>query len=649
MHDFHQNTKTSGVCVPVSALRTKETAGWGEFECLVQLGQWTRKCGLQVVQILPINDTGGDPSPYMARSSLALNPVYTNVRDVLEFEGIEAARTTEYVQFVKDIKAAESPSYSFVLEKKLAFLRQFYTSHILEESPKLQAWIKKNAWIRPYAVFCVLKDTYNHVAWHTWPELENPNKASVKNFWTNNQKPCLFYAWLQYHLDRQLSAVVKKLDAMGVALKGDMPIMLDKESVDVWYHRSLFHLDRSAGAPPDQFSREGQLWGFPCHNWQAHQDDNFTWWKTRLASIDRYFKYVRLDHILGFFRIWTIPQEYLRGSFGYFAPSAAIQEQDLIDLGFNQEMQTWLTFPHIRLEQAKELFGPRFARVREYFDELDNGMLLRLKSALLADTAISGLDLSDTLKRNLLEVSHNRCLLKVGEDYHALWYYRDSLAYNGISSQDREKLEQLLERKRQENNSIWENQARLTLGILSSHTKAIICAEDVGAIPESLPRVLTDLKIMRLNVARWSRYWNEAGMPWMKPNQYPELSVATLSVHDSSTQREWWETENDDKPGFLDSLKLPRELANEPYNVELALAVVHTFLINANSRLVILSIQDYLSLCEQYREVDAAQERINIPGSVAPLNWHYKVKPPLEELLSDKRFIFLVKVVNTPF
>ena len=285
----------AGTAVPVFSLRSESDFGIGEFNDLKDLVDWAVKTGQCIIQILPINDTTRkgewkDSYPYSPVSSFALHPIYIHLQDL----GIK--ETAAFKKEQQELNALPEIDYPRVYKSKMALVRKAFTARGQKdlESASCRKFIKENAyWLDEYAEFCAKRDGNE-------PE---------------------YHKWIQFHLDKQLSAQVKYARSKGISLKGDLPIGVSQDSADAYYHPELFNLDSSAGAPPDYFSQDGQNWGFPTYNWDEMAKDDYAWWKSRLRKMSQYFDAFRIDHILGFFRIWEIPAEQKSGLMGHFNPA----------------------------------------------------------------------------------------------------------------------------------------------------------------------------------------------------------------------------------------------------------------------------------------------------------------------------------------
>ena len=399
----------TGVAIPVSSLRSKSSCGIGEFPDLVLLGKWCRRTGLDVIQILPVNDTGLDPSPYNARSAFALNPIY------LRLEGLPNWQfcSNEIQNARQRFEATERLQYQNVIRFKLKMLERLFQhnhAHIVADE-LLRQWMQANPWLKNYAEF--------------------------------SGKSELFCGWIQFHLERQLKSAADELNAMGIALKGDIPILLSAESADVQFNPALFNTSLRVGAPPDMFSREGQNWRFPSFSWKAMEENGYAWWKSRVQRASRFFHACRIDHVLGFFRVWVIPESSGSASLGFFEPAKRIRAEML--------------------------------------------------------TQYAGLTLGE-----IEDLVQSRALLRTDSGYAPAWYWYQSPELMRLDARSDGKLRALIDNYWRGQEAPWREHGQKVLTAISESTDMLLCGEDLGVIPDCVPAVLEELNILGLRVERWS-------------------------------------------------------------------------------------------------------------------------------------------------
>ncbi len=636
----------TGIAVPVSALRGDLDVGVGEFADLPRFGRLCRDSGLQVLQILPINDSGFDSSPYSALSAYALHPIYLRISDLPELADSQTADTVAPLleQMRKNAEQHATVAYREVLDAKFSILRTIYeaVTRSSVSGRDIQDWISRNDWVKPYAVFRIYKDRNGQAAWWQWNELTDPSPDDIDAVWEDEAHltDLLFYAWMQMRLEQQLLQAVERLEALGVYLKGDIPILMNDDSADVWLHRQSFRRDLRAGAPPDMFSRDGQNWGFPLYDWDVMKRAGYAWWKNRLFQADKYFHLFRIDHVLGFFRIWAVPAANESGMLGYFRPSRYLTVDELLSAGLDEGRIRWLSEPHISGEQVRAIFDGYAdpAAAGRCFSRIGEEDLYLFSSGIAGERDIHALPVSDEHKGALLELYRDRALLNIGRNrYAATWVFRECSRYQSLTDDEKSAFEALVARADLESQQVWEEHGRELLGFMCSTVRMLACAEDLGVVPDCVPRVLHELGILGLRVPRWTREWNMPGEPFVAPSEFPYLSVCAASVHDTSSLRGWWYEDPDARQGFWEVLGFP-EPAPPEYTPEVAQRVLAA-LAGTGSALCMFQVQDLMSLCGDMVPDDPEDERINVPGTYNAENWSYRIPRTTGELEEHPEFI----------
>ena len=435
-----RNWKGAGTAIPVFALRSEDDFGVGEFYDLKKMVDWAASTGQSFLQLLPINDTTmlhtwEDSYPYNPNSTFALHPQFLNLPAV----GVKVDEAYKALQ--AELNALDQIDYERVNNTKLELLRNAFdkTFKKLSATKGYQAFVDKNAhWLLPYAAFCVLRDMNGTPDFSQWKGYAKYNKKKIAAFCEENKTDIDFWCFVQYHLDLQLSEVCAYAHSKGVVFKGDLPIGISRTSVDAWLYPELFHMDSQAGAPPDAFSADGQNWGFPTYNWEKMAEDDFAWWKSRLAKMSEYFDAFRIDHILGFFRIWEIPLWTKSGLNGYFNPALPFPAHELQSQGFDvNDFDLFLQDP----------------RQEGYY--------------------------------------HPKIGAKQTQSYYILDAYRRA-AYDRL-------YDDFFYRR---NNEFWKDKAMQKLPALLDSTGMLACGEDLGMIPATVPQVMDDLRILSLEIQR---------------------------------------------------------------------------------------------------------------------------------------------------
>ncbi len=634
----------TGTAIPVGALKTANSCGVGEFLDLIPFADFCKKAGLKLIQLLPVNDTGTESSPYSALSAFALHPLYVSLKSLPEVEGKEDI-LAEITKLQKKYEKLPRFQYRELRRKKLDLLQKIFDSEKdkIISSDELKSWIKDNSWVQVYSIFMQKKEKKHEASWKEWGEAQ-PTKKELDDFWKDkkNQDGNLFYAWVQMRLDQQFAKASDYAKSLGIKLKGDIPIMMNEDSCDAWAFPEYFNDEMRAGSPPDGPNPVGQNWGFPIYNWDNLKKDDYSWWKNRLIQASKYYQVYRIDHVLGFFRIWATPQRESTAMLGWTQPFEPITTDELHNLGFSDDRITWLSVPHVPTNQIEAVNNGDYLGTHgilaKIMDRIGNEEMWRFKPEIKGEKDIWASDIPDHVKPRLAELWRNRALVKVSDGlYSPLWTYHSTTSWQTLSDDEKYRLGQLIVTKYSRMEVLWEEQARTLLGDLTSCTDMVACAEDLGSNPESLPRVLNDLSILSLRVVRWSRNWNAGGEPYYQFGEYPYLSVTTSSVHDSSTARIWWLKEGD-AWDFYRTFPGDSDVQPGSYNSKTARYLLSK-MAESNSAFCIHPLQDFLGLVEDYFDENPDNERVNIPGSVNEFNWTYRLPVTIEKLIKNKELI----------
>ncbi len=370
--------KCTGVAIPVFSLRTNNSFGIGEFSDLKQMSEWAKVTGQKIIQTLPITDTtrfrtNADSYPYSSITVMGLHPIYLNI---FEMGILKDAEKMEYFYGLqKQFNQSPTVMYQEVGAAKWEYFRLIFA----QEGKKVMAsaaykkFVKENAeWLYPYAAFCYLRDANNNCNFHTWGKFAQYNEQQIMALFTDEatKDEANLHIYLQYNAHIQLLGAVKYAKGNGVVLKGDIPIGISPESVEAWMEPELFNLDSQAGAPPDPFSKTGQNWGFPTYNWDAMERDGYAWWKKRFQKMATYFQVYRIDHVLGFFRIWRMSAGDVQGLLGYFDPALPMHPDEM-----RNNFGIWFDYdrmvrPYIREHVVNEKFGEIAGKIKNNFLDL---------------------------------------------------------------------------------------------------------------------------------------------------------------------------------------------------------------------------------------------------------------------------------------
>jgi len=639
--------RKAGSVIPVFSLRSKNSFGIGDFADLRLYVEWAVRTHQQVVQTLPINDTTKtysweDSYPYSAISVYALHPLYISLHWLGELKGDENKKAFEEKRL--KLNALKQVDYEQVCKLKTAYLHLYFeqsgTSYT--QSKSYHSFIKKNEnWLVPYAAFCYLRDTFHTSDFSKWKEYAIFNKEKIKNLCNPNSKawPIIkFHFFVQYIAQQQLKMVRNYARTYGIMLKGDLPIGVNRSGVETWTEPQFFHLDGQTGAPPDAFSKIGQNWSFPTYNWDVLEQDHFNWWKRRLRALEEYFDCMRIDHILGFFRIWEVPYDYLEGLCGHFRPSLPLSPTDIEERGlpFNKER---FTTSLIHESHLADLFGDQTLQVStiylehhsaDYFSLKDNYNTQRkIENAFEKQTDKVSLE----IKKGLFAICNEKLFLPDMDQkgyYHPRISAASSYVYQELSKADKEAFDKLyLDFFYHRHNYYWQEVAYRRLTPLTNEADLLICGEDLGMIPDSVPNVMNNLRILSLEIERMPK---RIGETFSDLPHLPYRSVCCTSSHDMSPIRSWWEEDEELTQAYYNQILRHYGKAPKQCTTNIAKQILENHL-SSPSMFAIFPLQDWLAISQDLRLSDPHAERINVPSN--PHNyWNYRMHLTMEELLS---------------
>lgn len=646
------NRKLAGTQVPVFSLRTRKSAGIGDFGDLKTMIDFVASTGQKVLQLLPINDTTithtwTDSYPYSCISVFAIHPQYADLHALPELKDAKARAEAEKTR--AELNALDKIDYEKVNDFKINYLRQIFN----QEGGKMMKTAEYKAffqdaelWLVPYAQYSYLRDKNGTADFNQWPDhqvwdeaerkaLADPKTAAYKNV--------AFFYFVQFVLDRQMQEAHEHAKAKGVILKGDIPIGVNRNGCDVWTEPKYFNLNGQAGAPPDDFSVNGQNWGFPTYNWFEMLKDGCQWWNRRFKNMARYFDAYRIDHVLGFFRIWEIPVHSVHGLLGQFAPALAMSREEIESYGLHFQEDRF-TRPFITDWVLDRMFHERAGEVKEkYLDRLDDERYQmkpevdtqRKVEALFADaTDEKELWLRDGLYALISDVLFVRDHTNPGV-FHPRISAQLDFIYESLYDNDKAAFNRLYnDYFYRRNNQFWYQEAMKKLPKLVQATRMLVCAEDLGMVPDCVPWVMNELKMLGLELQSMPK---DPSVKFGHLSRNPYRSVCTISSHDMPTLRMWWDENIQRTQEYYNTMLYRQGPAPHPLPGWLASDIISRHL-TSPSMLCILSIQDWLATDEALRLPDADAERINIPANPKHY-WRYRIHLNIEDLAADKRFV----------
>jgi 4-alpha-glucanotransferase len=642
--------KGSGVAIPVFSLRSRKSFGVGAFSDLRLLIDWACKVGMNLVQILPINDTWAtgtwlDSYPYSSISVFALHSLYLDLEAIEGFK--DAVDQTDFRKKQNQLNELPLIDYEEVMRWKVKYAKDIF--HLRKKSfirtKAFKEYLENHQqWLKPYALFCVLRDKYGTPDFSMWKKEAVFSEKLMEDL-TSSSSPyypeILFYYYLQFQLDRQLIEVSVYARSKGIVLKGDIAIGIYRDSADAWASPHLFDMESQAGAPPDPFSDLGQNWGFPTYRWEEMARDNYAWWQSRLQHFSRYFDAFRIDHILGFFRIWQIPYEQIQGLLGYFNPALPVTLDELKTRGIAFDQERFCQ-PYITSDLVETLFAGDTDRIKTLFlDEGTDGRFLfkedfnsQRKIARFLDKNPDYLEWEDRLMQLHAEVLFITDSNKPNA-YHPRIDYQKTYSFKSLDPTVRQKLQVLyIDYFYSRQEDFWKKQGLTRLPVIKKATDMLICGEDLGMIPACVPEVMKDLDILSLEIQRMSK---NPKTEFLREEDIPYLSICSTSTHDMSPIRAWW-------------VESPEDYITRFYQQELNFKGAppkecHSFIaeqiiaghLRWPSMWAIFPIQDILALSDQLKRKNPLEERINIPAK-SDHYWQYRLHLYLEDLLEADEF-----------
>lgn len=635
----------AGINIQVSSLKTEQSWGVGDFTDLHVLTDLAKVCGVKMLQLLPINDTTAthtskDSYPYASISAFALHPMFLNVHKLSVASSVEFS--TEMMDRVRALNGLTKLDYQSVVALKTAAIREVYykNKHTFKDDFGFFDFFDLNRdWLVPYAAFCYLRDHYNSADPSKWEEYEHYSEESVQELVSpenSHYDEIAIHYFTQYHLHLQLLDAVEYAHKNGIILKGDLPIGVGRHSVDTWMNPTLFHMDMQAGAPPDAFAVKGQNWEFPTYNWEEMGKDNYAWWRQRMEHMSNYFDAIRIDHILGFFRIWSIPKRDVEGILGIFVPAIALSIQDFEAAGIRFDEARFCK-PYTADHVLSKLFPGNEQWVKDNVLDKDG-----FKKAFNTQEKIAAYFKANPekafLQQGLFDLITDVILIKDTENaghYHFRISNQTTESFKNLDHSTQQKLNAVYQRYFfGMQDELWKSKAQRKLDALQKNTSMLLCAEDLGMVPDFVEHILSEREILALQVQRMPK---KIGENFSHPKNAIYLSVVTPSTHDMSTLRQWWEEEKDNIQYFYNSLLEQHGAA--PFYCEpwICKEIIQQHL-NSPAMWAVFLLQDLMAMDNNIRRENPAEERINIPADTNHI-WDYRMHITLESLLKQTAFI----------
>ncbi len=651
--------KMAGTVVPIFSLKSEGSFGVGDFGDLKSMVDWVAATHQRALQVLPINDTTitktwTDSYPYNSISIYALHPQYADLRQLPALKN--ANRRKHYEKLQKELNALPQIDYERVNNAKHEYLHELFAQEGAEmmKSEAFKSFFKNNEhWLVPYAAFCHFRDLYGTATFSEWPdhhELDDKTRASMANPRTKIYKEVAYWYFVQFILDQQMRGAHEYARSKGVILKGDIPIGISRDGVEAWVEPKYFNLNGQAGAPPDAFSANGQNWGFPTYNWDEMLKDGCSWWVKRFTKMAEYFDAYRIDHVLGFFRIWEIPIEAVHGLLGQFSPSQGMSREEIA--GYGLQFQDYFTEPFIAHWVVNRVFGRLADKVRAEYLDHSHDDIYHLKEEYNTqrkiEAAFKGKDSDDDkwIRDGLMALVSDVLFVRDRKNpdlFHPRIAVQHDFIYEALYDSDKAAFNRLYnDYYYRRNNEFWYHEAMKKLPKLVQATRMLVCAEDLGMVPDCVAWVMNELRILSLEIQSMPK---DDKLRFGNLDANPYRSVSTISTHDMPTLRQWWDEDWDTTQAYFNEVLHREGPAPHPLPDWLASDIVRNHL-NCPSMLCLLSLQDWLSIDESLRLHDANAERINIPANPRHY-WRYRMHMTIEQLMNSVDFNNKVKIFIT--
>ncbi len=648
---FNNNWRGAGIAIPVFSLRSSKSLGVGEFTDINLLVDWAEKVSLRMIQLLPVNDTTSthtkaDSYPYAAISAFALHPIYASIETIAGKK--HAKKIKSYLSRKDELNASAGVDYEAVMELKWDALTALYQSmkdEVFQEAAYGNFFVENMSWLVPYAAYSFLRDKFGSPDASTWGKYASFNDLLINELCApgaENFDAIALHYFIQYQLHCQLKNAHDYANSKGIILKGDIAIGVHRNGADTWTQPGLYNLDMQAGAPPDDFAVKGQNWGFPTYNWETMKSDGFAWWRQRFQQMANYFDAFRIDHILGFFRIWSIPHHAIEGIMGRFVPAIPVSRHEFEQRGVyidnNRFCKPYITDAIIR-QMASHL-----ETTVQHFLEPNGDSTYRFKSNFDTQRKIEDYfhteqcEYAETELKQLLFNLHSNVLLwhdaEQKECFHFRFNAAKTLSFQHLDAHTQHQLFALYDDyfyHRQEH--IWKHEALEKLPALKLCTDMLICGEDLGMVPQSVPAVMSSLGFLSMEVQRMPKQLNT---PFFDPGNAHYLSVVTPSTHDMSTIREWWLEDQHKTQQFYNQQLCQHGFAPAEATSQVVRSVLLQHLASP-AMWSVFQLQDLLAMNDGLRLEDPCAERINIPGDPNHY-WRFRMHLPIEELIKNDTF-----------
>ena len=645
------NIRCAGTQVPVFSLRSKTSFGVGDFGDLKKMIDWIAMTQQRVLQLLPINDTTTthtwtDSYPYSSISIFALHPQYADLNALPQIKDDNERKKFEELRL--ELNALPQIDYERVNDAKTEYLGIIYKQEgkkVLATAEFKKFFAESEHWLVPYAQYCHLREKYGTADFNKWPDhklFDETERSTLSNPRSAAYKDVAFYYYVQFILNKQMAEAHDYARSKGVVLKGDIPIGVNRHGADVWQEPRYFNLNGQAGAPPDDFSVNGQNWGLPTYNWDEMIKDGCRWWIHRFANMAKFFDAYRIDHVLGFFRIWEIPIESVHGLLGQFSPALGMTREEIEAYGLHFQEELF-TEPFITDWVIERMFGERAGMVRDTYLEPSHDGRYRMKEAYNTQRKIEAAfaDATDqdalNLRDGLYALVSDVLFVRDHRDpnkFHPRISVQFDFIYESLYDSDKYLFNKIYnDYYYRRNNQFWYREAMNKLPKVVEATRMLVCAEDLGMVPDCVAWVMEELKILSLEIQSMPK---DPNVRFGVLSNNPYRSVCTISSHDTPTMRQWWDEDWQRTQDYYNNVLCKYGAAPHPLPGWLARDIISRHLL-CPSMLCILALQDWLAIDENIRLADQDRERINVPSNPRHY-WRYRMHINIEDLIAGHDF-----------
>ena len=651
--------KACGTVIPVFSLRSNDSFGIGDLGDIKKLIDWSKKTGQHVIQVLPMNDTTRahtwkDSYPYSAISIYALHPLYINIPMLGRLNNKK--RAAYYSRAQKRLNTKKTVDYQSVEEYKTEYFHEYFEQekeNILRNNSFRDFIAQNREWLIPYAAFSYLRDKNNTADFNKWGEYAHYDRKKIEKFCHPESEAYNDFSYIffiQHTLHEQFKSVSEYARENNIILKGDIPIGVNRESVEAWTEPDYFNMRGQTGAPPDDFSETGQNWSFPTYNWDIMEKDGFEWWKKRFRKLNNYFDSFRIDHILGFFRIWEIPKEYIEGLCGHFRPALPLSEDEIGSYGMAFDIR-WTT-PRVNISFLPEIFEDIPGEDIYKYLNFTDAEHLTLNELCSNQKKINKLfegnkdKILQKIRSGLMNIANEVLFLKdpySNNCFHPRISAFKSYIYRELSDENRAAFDKLYyDFYFVRHNNFWKETALKRLTPLINSTDMLVCGEDLGMIPASVHEVMNKLQILTLELERTPK---DGDSEFSDLTMLPYHSVCTTSTHDMSPIRTWWKEERNKIQRYYNYILHHDGTALDDCPAEIAEQIITNHL-QASSMLTVIPLQDWFAIDDKIKRPDDGAERINVPSD--PDNyWCYRMHITLEKLLLADKFNKKIRSIVT--